>query len=229
MDSQEQCWDDVYNARERFYAERFGPFPDLVHKLMNLSGVWPGGCLIRLEATKLNGVWITSSFGLTNPDMPATTRTDEFGVEDTEDGRTYTMRCVAREPRDVPSGLAGYGYEILVVTRQQEEWPLMFLNWAVQMEILRDVEFLDRVQEIGAVTVEDVQLGEDMRSDFIIGPALPPFPAGGDLPNGRMNLLIATAITREGMEAALHYGQAEYLRRLMSSAAQQTSTLRTHH
>jgi hypothetical protein len=162
MGREEQRWQEVYDARERFYVERFGPFPDLVHKLMNLSGVWPGGCLIQFEATKLTGVWISSSFGLTNLDMPATTRTEQFRFEDAEGGRQYTMRCVAREPRDVPPALAGYGYEILVVTPQQEEWPLRFLNWAVQMEILKDVEFLDRVQEIGAVTVEDVRLGEDI-------------------------------------------------------------------
>jgi hypothetical protein len=97
------------------------------------------------------------------------------------------------------------------------------------MEILKDLGLLDRVQEIGAVTVEDLGLGEGMRSDFIIGPALPPFPQSVELPNGVMNLLIATAITREEMNAALQYGQAECLRRLVSSPAQQTSTLRRNH
>ena len=60
----------------------------------------------------------------------------------------------------MPVGLAGYGYEIIVITPQEKKWPLRFLNWAVQMEIVQDAEMLERVQEIGAVTIEHVRREE---------------------------------------------------------------------
>jgi hypothetical protein len=218
-------WDDVYDARERFFLEHFGPIEGDVHKLMNLTGVWPGGCLVQIDSSPRK-LWVTSSFGLTNSDMPAQTTTEEVEVK-TDDDRAeqWSMRLVAREPRNVAPGLAGYGYEILLLSRTREFWPLLFLNWVVPVEILHDADILGRVREIGAVTVEDVAVRDESSSDFIVAPAQAPLPDSGTLPNGRMHLLVATSITRLEMEFALERGQAALLERLSKSGVGQVSTL----
>jgi hypothetical protein len=99
--------------------------------MLNLIGVWPGGGLCVLKADKLNGVWITSTFGLSNPDMPADVRSEDNRQGVDTDGRatTNSHRLVKKEhpPNPVP-GRAGYGYELLVVTDQKDDWAIDVLQ-----------------------------------------------------------------------------------------------------
>lgn len=61
----------------------------------------------------------------------------------------------ARVPRAVPAGLAGYGYEVMLITEDEAtDWPLHFLNWIVPLEILHDVNLLSRVNDLAAITGE---------------------------------------------------------------------------
>jgi hypothetical protein len=210
-------WDIVYAAREKLFAKYFGPITGDVQKLMNLTGTWPGGCLVQIQSIALQ-CWVTSSFGLTNSDMPATTCPQQYRAEEPGGQVTqHSMTIVSRPPRAVPAGLAGYGYEMLVLTRRQERWPLMFLNWAVQMEILRDVDFLDRVHQYGGVTVQDIAIGDGVMADFLVAPIQDPTPSKVDLPNGSMAFLVATRITREQMEFGRKQGGRALLQQIMQS------------
>jgi hypothetical protein len=217
-------WDQVYAAREAIYAEHFGVIHGDVQKLMNLTGVWPGGCLVQIESAR-HQIWVTSSFGLTNPDMPARTRPEQFAVENNPDRsvRRYQSTLVGRPPRAVPAGRAGYGYEVLVFTRRKEQWPLMFLNWAVQAEILRDADVLGRVHRYGTLTVESISLGDGQSADFLIAPLLQFVSARADLPNGSMELLAATLITRPEMQFGLEHGGPALLERIKSRPQGQIS------
>lgn len=207
IDRQKKVWDQVYTAREAVYVEYFGTIDGDVQKLMNLTGVWPGGCLVQIDAAR-HQLWVSSSFGLTNPDMPARARTEQVAIEEDSQGRAtkYSIRLVGRPPRAVPAGWAGYGYEILLLTSEKEHWPVGFLNWAVQAEILNDMDLRRRVNKYGAMTVEDVSIGEGSSGDFLIAPIEQFAPTSVALPNGSMELLVATLITRPQMQYGMEKG-----------------------
>jgi hypothetical protein len=207
IDRAVEASDRVYAAREALYSQHFGAIDGDVQKLMNLTGVWPGGCLVQIHAAR-HQLWVSSSFGLTNPDMPARTRTEQYAVEQDSQGRAtrYSMRLVGRPPRAVPADWAGYGYEILLLTREKGYWPLGFLNWAVQAEILNDMDLRRRIHKYGAMTVEDVSIGEGKSGDFLIAPIQQFAPASIALPNGSMELLVATLITRPQMQYGIEKG-----------------------
>jgi hypothetical protein len=216
--------DQVYAAREAIYTQHFGAIDGDVQKLMNLTGVWPGGCLVQIHAAR-HQLWVSSSFGLTNPDMPARTRTEQYAVEQDSHGRAtqYSMRLVGRPPRAVPADWAGYGYEILLLTREKEYWPLGFLNWAVQAEILNDMDLRRRIEKYGAMTVEDVSIGDGKAGDFLIAPIQQFAPASIALPNGSMQLLAATLITRPQMQCGIDKGGPALLSELIETGSGQIS------
>jgi hypothetical protein len=226
-DADESLWQAVYSAREAFYVEHFGPMPAHIMKLMNLSGVWPGGGLFAIESTKMNGLGITTSFGLSNPDMPTPVMAENMTQERGDGGNmTYSSTIVPRTPRFAPPEDAGYGYELMIVTPRPEAWAMLPVSWFVQTEILRDVDLLDRVREIGGLTVEEIRVGQEPNDmgDFLVAPAAAPFPTHAELPNGKMTLLIATLITRDEMKFALKNGQPALLDRLAKSGVGQIST-----
>ena len=210
-------WREVYDARRALFERHFGPVPREATGLRNLAQVWPGGCLLQL--TGPGSGHVTASFGLTNADMPADRRSVVAAREaDTPEGLSDTQlaELLAIPERTAAEGVAGYGYELLVRTYTREFWPLMFLNWAVQAEILYDGGLLERVRELGAVTVEGVGLAEDGASDFLIAPADPPLPGTLELPNGRMHLLVAMTVTHEELELSIAEGVGA-LRRLLDA------------
>jgi hypothetical protein len=191
---------DVEDARDDLYKRVFGPLPDRSYGLRNLTGIWPGGHVLQIDGRQLGGLTVTASSGLTNPGLPAP-------------GRPLTP------------GLAGYGYELVVLTPEPEWWPVLFLSWAVPAEILHDIRFLDGVLDHGGLTIEDVGLAEGRRSDFLAAPAAEHFPAGHLLPNGRMRFLVATAITREQLRFAQANGRPALLAQLLEHGRGQVSTL----
>jgi hypothetical protein len=224
IDRQNKVWEQVYAAREAIYARYFGAIEGDVQKLMNLTGVWPGGCLVQIQAAK-HQLWVSSSFGLTNPDMPARTCPEQFAVEQDSEGRPtkYSIRLVGRPPRAVPADWAGYGYEILLLTREKENWPLGFLNWAVQAEILSDMDLRRRIQKYGAMTVEEISIGDGKSGDFLIAPIQQFAPASNSLPNGSIELLAATLITRPQMQFGIEKGGPALLARLNQAGQGQIS------
>jgi hypothetical protein len=100
-----------------------------------------------------------------------------------------------------------------------------FLNWAVPADILNDVDFLSPSPGGGGLTIEDLSLGDNLSSDFLVAPPQDRMSPAMELPNGRMHLLVATAITRPEMEFALHRGKGALLARLMATPEKQTSRL----
>jgi hypothetical protein len=106
-----------------------------------------------------------------------------------------------RAPATAPKGAAGYGFEFIVVTREQADWPLYLLQWACNAEILNDVGFLQRVDKYQGLTVEEIQVGNDPgdQVNLLVARARAPLPTGTQLPNGRMDILVATVITDEEM------------------------------
>jgi hypothetical protein len=226
QDPEESLWDHVYAARESFYRAHFGEFPDDILKIGHLFGVWPGGGLYVIRATALGGdVWVYTTFGLTNPDMPASVRVTDVDVERDDEGRVVQSSAnLQRKVRaDVPDGMAGYGYEMLIVTRQNTDWPLGFLQWAVGAEILNDAGILKRVEAYDGLTVEEVRVGENDSVNVLIAKAQPPLPAETILPNGRMSLLVATVITDDEMRWSMEHGRDALLARLHQGGVGQFS------
>lgn len=201
-DEAEQLWQTVYDARAAAYSAQFGLLPNDILKMMNLSGVWPGGGLYQLAAPQLSTTsWLTSSFGLSNPDMPATTVSEEVVTEHDELGRPVRTSMQLRGKENVATypGRPGYGYEFMVMTHEQAEWPLWLLQWAVNSEIQQDVDFLGRVDKYHGMTVEDIYAGGEQMVNILITRARAPLPASIKLPNGEMSLLVATTITDDEM------------------------------
>ncbi len=195
---EEAAWHANYEARQMLYESHFGPFPTDVQKLRNLIDVWPGGCLVQFPAPKLGPLWVHSTFGLSNSDMPNCVTLASYR----RDGSQSEAVLARREPRQVPAGLAGFGYEIMLLTEGPAQWPLMFLNWLVQRELLKDLDVLSPVQKHGAFCIEEVNLGGNV-GQFSINPARPPLPAKLSLPAGACQLLVATHITMEELNYAL--------------------------
>ena len=224
----EQLWQKTYDAREQFYEKTIGTFPQDILKLSHMSGVWPGGGLFTLEADKLGkNLWVYTTFGLSNPDMPTSVALTQASSEKDAQGRLASteVRLEKREPATAPPGAAGYGYEFMVVTREQAQWPLWLLQWACNAEILNDVGFLQRVDKYQGLTVEKIQVGADPHDfvNLLIAHAHAPLPTGIDLPAGHMEVLVATVITEEEMNWSMQNGRDALLARLLSAGVGQVS------
>jgi len=218
----DEIWQLSYQARQRVWEKHIGPFPSDVQKLMNLTGVWPGGCLVQIADTVIEGLTVTSSFGLTNSDMPTGVAVSHSQSR----GGQWEATLKAREPRPVPPGSAGYGYEIAVLSPRPDHWPLLFASWAVQAEVLNDVDMLRRVGDNGAITIEQIRVTpEGASSDFLITHAPGPLPTKFTLPNGSGRLLIGIAIHKKETAFALEHGQLALLERLVKSGVGPISEL----
>lgn len=206
----EELFNRVYEAREEFFEDNFGPMPADVLKLNNMMGVWPGGCLVQIYAEALpDAPSVTSTFGLTNPDMPATVRSEDVVHEERTEGdrllRSTSMRLVARDPVTVPPGIAGYGYEAMVITPEQFEWPSLFLSWFVTNEINHDAGWLRRVMQEEAVLLK-CPLRDYPRLKLLLTKAAPPMADTLLLPNGMAYMLVATSITEAEYAFAMKAG-----------------------
>lgn len=216
-DAEEQFWREVYAARQGYYEKHIGRLPDDILKIGHMFGVWPGGGLYIIPATAIGvDVRVHSTFGFTNPDMPAEVSVSDVEVERDDQGRTTRSsgRLQAKQRAEVAQGKAGYGYEICIVTRGDAEWPLWFLQWAANAEILNDAGILERVEKYNGLTVEDIRVGEDDSVNVLIAKAQPPLPGGTELPNGRMDILVATVITTDEMQWSMANSRDALLERL---------------
>ena len=216
-------WQRVYEARDAFFSEHFGPLPTETTKLWNLMVIWPGGCLYSIDASRQGGRGVCVTSGLSNFDMPTTVAARDQSVPA---GGGIEGTLAPRTPAWVPRGRAGYGYEIAILTPRPESWPVLALSWFPQAEILRDIDLLARVEEGGGVTIESLPVGDGKtKADFLVAPALPPLPAAATLPNGTMRLLIATRITRAEMRFAQASGRSALIERLARAGVGQLSVL----
>jgi hypothetical protein len=219
-----QLWRAVMQARSDFLQQQFGALPQEMHQLANVSPIWPGGGICHMSAPKLNNLGVCTTFGLSNVGLPPTATMDL-----SQPPSTYgPPRFVPRTPREMPPGLAGYGYELLVLTPQPETWPMLSLGWFVEMEILNDVDLLANVAASNGVTVADVQLGDGSRTGtFLVQPACSPILARVNLTNGLMHVLTATWITPDELEfsTTTEDGRWELLNRLLAAGVGPISIL----
>lgn len=211
--------DAVIRAREAAYAEHFGALPEDILKMASLIGRWPGGGLYSLH----NGdhhIYITS--GLSNPDIPALHA--DTHVNHDEQGRVSQVKTtLTSDGNTLPEN--GYGYEIMIVTEEDAEWPLAALQWAVHAEFDHNVGLLARVEQYDGVTVSDIPISDSQNINLFIHKAQAPWPEAFDLPNGRIPLLIITVIREDEMNWSLQNGRAALLAQLMVSPYKQISHL----
>lgn len=216
----DKAWQAVYDARQKYFEASAGPLPNDILKMANMTGVWPGGGLFEIPARKLGaGLSVYTTFGLTNPDMPTSVRMTQFASS--QDSAQGTLQAKTPAPK-VP-GRAGYGYEIVVVADSGAEWPLGFLQWAVVAEIGNDAGLLDRVDKYDGLTVEAVDTGAGAPVNVLIAKARPPLPTGTQLPNGKMELLVATMITDEEMRWSQKNGRGALAEKLRAGGVGQIS------
>jgi len=211
-------WQQVYDARNAEISKYIGPAPADITKMIDMTGVWPGGGLLIVPAERLGpGLTAYMSFGLTNPDMP--TQVSIAG----RNGNTIQLK---RRPTPRPStGRPGYGYELVIVAREQAQWPLYLLQWAVKAEMLNDADILRLVEANNGLTVEEIGIGPSQSVHILISKAQSPLPASLELPTGSVDVLAITVITEDEMRWGMENGRAALLDKLMKSDIGQTSVL----
>jgi hypothetical protein len=221
----DDIWQQTYSAREQYFKTTVGPVPHDIIKMLNMSGVWPGGGLFVIPAPKLGEhLAVYTTFGLSNSDMPATAHAEDFQLQD--DGHratraTSTLGAKAPSPRR--EGAAGYGYELMVVADDKLEWPLGLLQWVVNAQITHDLDLLKQVEKYGGITVEQIHIGRGDSVNILIAKAKSPLPVGSQLPDGSMQLLVATTITDEEMQWSMQHGQPALLQKLQDAHVGQVS------
>jgi hypothetical protein len=223
--AEEKRWQEVYDARAKFYEASFGKLPSDILKIGHMAGVWPGGGLFVIPAEKLGrGLWVYTTFGFSNTDMPTTVGLEQVATK-SEGGRvTETSLVLKKKDKPRPrTARPGYGYEFIVVAREDAEWPLWLLQWAANAEILNDADFPGRVERHGGMTIEGIRVGEREEVNILITRAQAPLPAGTKLPNGTMEILVATVITEDEMRWSIKNGRIELLRRLQAAGVGQIS------
>lgn len=227
-ESEEKKWQHVYDAREAFYEQNIGKLPNDIMKAPNLFGVWPGGGFYVIPADKIKkGLWVYSTFGLTNSDMPSTMIATDIEVNHNDQGRVISSSSkLEKKSKAMPSsGKAGHGYEVLMIAKENAEWPLWFMQWTGNIVLLNDVDLLARVEKNNGLTVEAVPVGnsENDTINVLIAKAQKPLPTDIKLPNGNMQFLIATVITDEEMQWSIENGRDALLKKLIDSGTGQIS------
>ncbi|WP_426318373.1 hypothetical protein [Pseudoduganella sp. R-43] len=227
---EEALWQQVYDARSRLFEQHFGSLPNDILKLMDLSGVWPGGGLYVIPS-KIAGEpgFIYTTFGLSNPDMPTTlemvdaqpTSSASNGVRAVGFAGTLRQKANVRPRSDRP----GYGYELIVLAKENADWPLWLLQWATKAEVLKDADLLSVVERHQGVTVEQIGIGEGKFVNLLISKSHAPLPDHLALPNGKMELLVATVITDDEMHWSMTNGRNHLLGELKKSGVGQISVL----
>jgi hypothetical protein len=225
MDPREELWNQVYDARRAYFESTIGALPGDILKMLNMTGIWPGGGLFVIPAERVGpDIWAYTTFGFTNPDMPTMVTSRDARFETDAEGRRRMVATLqSKAPAPSVPGRAGYGYEILMLTKGRGEWPLSFLQWAVNAEILHDVGLLNRVEQHDGLTVEEIAIGAEGAIDVLIAKARPPLPGPVQLPNGTMQMLIATTITTDEMKWSFDHGRPALLERLVRTGIGQIS------
>jgi hypothetical protein len=223
----EKLWQANYDARQQYFASAVGPLPTDILKMLNMTGVWPGGGLYVIPARELGkNLFVYTTFGFTNPDMPTTLQMAGFDLKSDGNRATQAAGTLSkRQPAPKRAGFAGYGYELIVVTQSNQQWPLNFLQWAVNAEIGNDVGLLGRVEKYDGLTVEQIQVGKGQMVNVLIAKSQAPLPVGTSLPAGRMEILVATTITAEEMKWSQSNGRGALLKKLQEAGVGQISAL----
>jgi hypothetical protein len=223
---QEKFWNAVHEARGALYERHFGPLPQDILKIMDLSGTWPGGGLYAIPAARLGqGKMVYASFGFSNPDMPTEVMPVEASVDrDAQQRPVKTSLTLQRKENIRPkTERPGYGYELIVVAEEQAEWPLYILQWAARAELVKDADILGRVEQYDGLTVEKVQIGQNMFANLLFTKARSPLVDKLSLPNGSAEIIVATIVTDDEMRWSMKHGRIALLDRLVDAGVGQVS------
>lgn len=112
----------MYMTLELSIMKNIGQLPNDILKIVHMAGVWPGGGLYVIPADKIGkNIFVYSTFGFTNSDMPAQATVSDVKVEKDHLGRTTSSSATlnSKSPTSTPSGAAGYGYELILMTREK--------------------------------------------------------------------------------------------------------------
>lgn len=225
-------WLKNYDARVAWYEQNMGALPKNVIKMRNMVGVWRGGGLLAFPAPKLGDkVWAYSTFGLSNADMPATLLQDTEKVEAEKNGRIrfFSLELKNKKPAAVAPDWAGYGYEVVILAREQEDydaqkrpvmphdWPIWALQWLVTAEIYKDVGIRKRVMVGNGLVVNGIKLGKKEKLNLLIVPAPKPLQQEMILPRGKAMLLVAIAVSDAEVRWASENGHRALYKKLMAS------------
>ncbi len=223
----EKLWQQVYDSRAKFFESSFGQLPEDILKLGDLTGVWPGGGLFIIPVTNLgNGTVVYTTFGLSNPDMPTEVTISDVSTETDGKRVTSTKGTLKRKENVRPrTNRPGYGYELIVVAKENAEWPLWLLQWAVKAELIGDADILGRVEKYRGLTVEQIQIDNGRSVSLLFSKAQPPLLASVDLPNGRAEILVATVITDQEMQWSMKNGRDALIEALKRAGVGQLSVL----
>ena len=226
-DSNEVLWQKICEERTVFIEKTFGPLQEDILKIGHMTGVWPGGGLYKLKAIELGkDKWLYTTFGLSNPDMPTTVTVSDLNVESENDRVSGSGNTLSKK-ENVPSypGRPGYGYEIMIVANESSDWPLWFLQWAVNAEILNDADLLGRVEKYDGLTIEDIAVGDGQYINVFISLANSPLPKSIQLTNGEARILVATVITDDEMAWSMSNGRQALNEALSTANVGQFSSL----
>ncbi|MFC5491176.1 hypothetical protein ACFPK6_18360 [Dokdonella soli] len=148
-DMEDALWQETYDARQHYFETAVGPLPPDIIKMLNMTGVWPGGGLFEIPAHKLGaGLALYTTFGFTNPDMPTARGMTDFELQSDGKRATHAQGMVEAKPAVAKAtDAAGYGYEMVIVTRESQKWPINFLQWAVNSEMGHDAGWLSKVEK----------------------------------------------------------------------------------
>jgi hypothetical protein len=59
IDPKEEFWNQVYDARRDYFESTIGPLPGDILKMLNMTGVWPGGGFFVIPAEKVGpDIWV---------------------------------------------------------------------------------------------------------------------------------------------------------------------------
>ena len=227
----EELWQRVYDARAALVEQHFGALAGDILKLNDLLGLWVGGGLYVVPAERLGpGLVAYMTFGLSNPDMPTQRTIEDFRTEEEirpDGSRVISTKGVlkGRQTPRPPTGRPGYGYELIIVARENAEWPLWLLQWAVKAEMLKDADLIGRVEKYHGLTVEEIGIGRDRPVHIFIAKAQQPLLEAFDLPTGRAEILVITVVTEDEMRWSLQHGREALLAALMASPVGQHSVL----
>lgn len=245
VQSADARWVQGYDARMAWYEKNLGVLPANIVKMRNMVGVWRGGGLLAFPATKLgDDVWAYATSGLTNSDMPATLLQESESVDAERNGRVraFALNLRPKEPAPTAPGMAGYGYELLMLLRRPtvpqekaqqkaqqqagkavaaspEKWPLWVLQWLVTAEIYKDVGVRRRVLEHNGLILHSIGLDGGERVNLLIVPAPAPLVRDMDLPHGTAVLLLAIAISDAEVRWAARNGHEALFARLVAASS----------
>jgi len=117
-DTEDKGWRENYDARQRYFESTVGPLPKDILKMLNMTGVWPGGGLFVMPADKLgSNLSMYTTFGLSNSDMPTNVRMADFALE--SDGKRAQGAEGKLQKKNAPRNRQG----LLAMAMRLLSWP----------------------------------------------------------------------------------------------------------